>query len=629
MKTNNYTKSTRLNLPGLLGCQTVKALTSLALLLALCVGGVKQNLWCGIKDSLTLWRREAFRLRGAARLACVLVTLGCFVFAASVYAQTPDIGRAGSSSKVPTPGTKKLLGTLPKQNTAIYLGWKGYIDTQLDFSKFFDSDHTIMGWFLPQYPHGYEGPIFAENGSGAYLIGQDDYRSGDGGFKDEGSSVLFIQIGANKVLYLVPEFKANTWQHITVVRQNNKFMLYLNGSHKTPVKVTDAKNNTTVPDTEIEVSGSFTSKPSGTLRFGRRTSGSSTSKRDWQTYGLLDDVAVFQKALSAAEINALKNKKRLTGLEKDLIAGWCFDKPVSKESPLPPLLSFWRKDSTRTYKVPISSDRKSVADSQAFDNPLIIGETQVALKLPFYAGEVWQVVQGYGAVGGSHNGSAVFSYDFGFHKNADYGPYHPAGAGNVPFLASVSGKAVGYVKDSAKTGLEINRITLKHAAEEYITYLHLAKKSLPTVVKGGTCEPDTEYCLIAEAGAPHFPQGSVIGEIGPIARHLHLAGRSGLTDGTVIPVAFTDYRASDDGGKTWVHVLRGHPKAGQLIKREPAEACDKIANGIAALKKAKQSLAEQLKSAAPGQKSFFAEQVKEVHAKIQAKEKELEVCLRK
>ena len=38
--------------------------------------------------------------------------------------------------------------------------------------------------------------------------------------------------------------------------------------------------------------------------------------------------------------------------------------------------------------------------------------------------------------------------------------------------------------------------------------------------------------------------------------------------------------------------------------------------------------AEQLKSAG-GQKPFFAEQVKEVQAKIEAKEKELEVCLRK
>jgi hypothetical protein len=39
-----------------------------------------------------------------------------------------------------------------KINKAFYFGWNGYIDTQLSFSQFFDQDHTITGWFMPQSP---------------------------------------------------------------------------------------------------------------------------------------------------------------------------------------------------------------------------------------------------------------------------------------------------------------------------------------------------------------------------------------------------------------------------------------------------------------------------------------------
>ncbi|MEW6207086.1 MAG: LamG-like jellyroll fold domain-containing protein, partial [Acidobacteriota bacterium] len=134
---------------------------------------------------------------------------------------------------------------LPKQNQAFYLGWQGYIDTQLDFSQFFNADHTIMAWFMPQYPYAYEGPIFAENGNGTYAIGQGNYRAGNGGYKDEGDPVFQMQIGDKKVLYLVPDFKESAllkvhpWVHVAVVRQNNKFKLYVDGSLRTPIKIID------------------------------------------------------------------------------------------------------------------------------------------------------------------------------------------------------------------------------------------------------------------------------------------------------------------------------------------------------------------------------------------------------
>jgi hypothetical protein len=128
-----------------------------------------------------------------------------------------------------------------------------------------------MAWFMPQYPYAYEGPIFAENGTGIFSVGQGDCRSGDGGFLDAGDPVLFVQLGSKKVIYLVPEFKRDVWQHIAVVRKSNTLKLYVNGIYKTPVKVNKKKRNTIAPDSEIDASAITSSLPYGTLRFGRRT----------------------------------------------------------------------------------------------------------------------------------------------------------------------------------------------------------------------------------------------------------------------------------------------------------------------------------------------------------------------
>src|SRR5262249_12213832 len=60
-------------------------------------------------------------------------------------------------------------------NLGVALGWRGYADTDLNFSEFFSGDHTVMVRFMPQYPNAYPGPILAENGSGTYVIGQGEY----------------------------------------------------------------------------------------------------------------------------------------------------------------------------------------------------------------------------------------------------------------------------------------------------------------------------------------------------------------------------------------------------------------------------------------------------------------------
>ncbi len=86
---------------------------------------------------------------------------------------------------------KNLLPKFGQESRAIKVAQKGYVDTDLSFNEFFSGPHTIMAWVMPEYVHNYYGPIFAESGGGYFVVGQGDYRSGNGGRKKAGDPVLY------------------------------------------------------------------------------------------------------------------------------------------------------------------------------------------------------------------------------------------------------------------------------------------------------------------------------------------------------------------------------------------------------------------------------------------------------
>jgi len=147
--------------------------------------------------------------------------------------------------------------------------------------------------------------MVAENGTGTFWVGQGDYRWGNGGSKMAGDPVLFALIGTSSQVYTVPDLHLPAlWAHLAIVRSGNTFTLYLNGSALSP---------------SINYSGP---NPLGNLRLGRRTHGKEHGKNGessyiGQFYGFMDDVAVFDRALSVSEINNLRNSG-LTGSEAGL-----------------------------------------------------------------------------------------------------------------------------------------------------------------------------------------------------------------------------------------------------------------------------------------------------------------------
>lgn len=464
-----------------------------------------------------------------------------------------------------------MLYGVPAQNRGLYFGWQGFADTDVNFSQFFDADHTLTAWFMPQYTSAYQGAVFAENGAGTYHVGFGNYLVGDRSYKDQGNPVFLIQVGSLTALYLIPELKKGQWSHLAVVRRAGTIELYVNGIRKTPVKI-DAAAKMTSPAPEITIPAGLTSKPTGTLRFGRRTPGTTGSNRDWQLYGTLDDVGLFTKALSATEIAAVRAKPRLTGGESGLLAAWGFDKRATGDLPLHTKMRT-ATDNDRAYAVNLSSDRNNGQDAVVFNNPFINGATQVQVRLPFKPNEVWKVNQEYDTADWSHVGPAAFCYDFGlvgstapsFIPNANT---YPFGTAHAPVYNVATGKAVAYLRNGGvnDNNRERNSLSIRTATGEVMSYLHFADSSLTSAVQGGNWDASVGKYVIPDATAPTIPLGQKVGEAGPGALHLHFGGENLSDGGVTFPVAFSNYYVSSDKGLTWTPVARGIPRKGQYIK---------------------------------------------------------------
>jgi hypothetical protein len=411
---------------------------------------------------------------------------------------------------------------------ALGLSWKGHVDTNLAFSEFFGANHTIALRFMPQYPNTYEGPLVAENGSGQFVIGQGDWLGGTSGTK------LYLAVGSQARNYNVT-LTAGQWHHLAVVATSTSthrvFTLYLNGTALgSPLYVA-------LSDAQLPGAGS-------TLRFGKRTTGQTINGRNAQYYGFIDDVAIFNRALSTAEIQSLNNSVlNLTGSESGLVAGYTFNTgslPASLSRPVSLLSGAERID--------VSTNRNNAADAPNLPVP----SQHVEMTLPFPAGEAWEVIQGYDEAGGSHKGYASFCWDLVL---AD----QPQSASNgKPFHAAAPGTVVT-VAESNSPGGATNLIEVQQSVGEIAGYLHL-KKDTALPAAGATVIREQNLAQVGDTGA----------SIG--AYHLHFA-MTDKKDGTpgfvTFPIAFSHYEVRDAAG-VWHYVYRGVPKSGDVIRAAAA-----------------------------------------------------------
>ena len=299
---------------------------------------------------------------------------------------------------------------------AYRIAHNGQVDTDLQFSEFFGDSFTLTAWVMPEFTYNWNGAIFTVKGlpgGGTFQVGQGDYRSGNGGYLQAGDPVLEVKLNGAKALYLAPGYQRRQWNHIAVVRVNAMYVgpilqLYLNGKKLQPFNQT----------LDILVSQSGNPAPSGTLRLGRQGKA--------QFYGLIDDVAVYNKAMSPSALAELMTAP-ITGMHPNLIAAYTFDKYSGMI--FPPSPNRIATPNSRAFYVG-NAYPHSASDSVLFDNPFLVSPSSVVRRLPFPPGQIWRVNYEFDDQGGSHNGTAAFSWDFGrLDAPTAQDPRHRGGAG--------------------------------------------------------------------------------------------------------------------------------------------------------------------------------------------------------
>jgi concanavalin A-like lectin/glucanase superfamily protein len=440
---------------------------------------------------------------------------------------------------------------------ALTFGNGGYADLAVTFGEFVQADHTLTLRFMPQYPYGQSGPMLSDTGvSNIYSFGQGDYRSGNGSDGVLGQSVLSVRIGSSSVVYLVTGFTdqvggpvgyRDVWQHLAVVREGNGFRTYLNGHRLTAFSGTETFPSDLPSDTTP-------------LRLGRRGYD--------QFYGLIGEVAIYTRALSATELTTAAGQW-LTGDEQGLLAGFTFSSssmpaPLNRTvtlpiaADIPDYVTANADQPVPAYYVDVSPNHDSAADRKRYD----LRPSKVGATLPFCAGEWWHVVQGHDDPTSSHNGYATFSFDF-TRLNGE--------TPHATIIAAAPGRL--YYADDQEDDDGGNAISVYHAANERAVYMHLQKNSVRNNFP--TLHDNPENLPISQQ--PTFAARDRLTNVGDplsVGPHLHFAistqhGDTFADNGVGQPVGILGYYQSKDNGETWKQVPLGVPAKGDMISRYP------------------------------------------------------------
>jgi len=421
-----------------------------------------------------------------------------------------------------------------KLNHAAALGWREYVQTDLDMSEFYNSNFTLAARFMLQYPKAYVGPILATSGDGLEISKQDD------------AGTLVARFGNTSATYTSVNLQAGQWYHLALVRDNNALKLYLDGQPICPAGVASC---------EVGVDSL---SPSGTLRLGRPGSSPISGSAESQYYGFIDDVAIFKTALSQNAIQSLINTPRLSGSEANLFAGWTFDNGTPSGADLPQKLArpveYRRITATGTVasQYPLTALVSQTRDSAADLKFMKFPNNQVALTLPFPKGEAWKVSQGWqGSI--SHHGRAAFAWDFVLAGKP------VADTKGKPFYAAAGGPVIELRTDrDSCSGWPANHIDVEHAPDEIGVYLHFIKNKASV----GLNQNVVTGTKLAETGDT--------GNTGCGNYHLHFALHN-MTEShagnlVTIPATFENYEASTDNGAHWSKVVKGIPKQDEWVR---------------------------------------------------------------
>ena len=466
---------------------------------------------------------------------------------------------------------------LAPSNRAVALTYGGAVDTDLTFSEFWDGDFTLTVRFMEQFPFAYAGPLLSNEGKGDFIVGQGDYFWEAGHHPSKGNwpwkspegrkakvPMLSLWRGADQVVGKAPTIHANEWHQLALVKQNGQLQMMLDGK-----AIGDGVAAGTAPD--------------GTLRIGRPGTGHTMQDgRDGQFYGLVDDVALYKKALTASDL-ANGAGGRLSARESGLAAGYTFDTPNANGRPFPIPLNRRATLLHKTWSrfVPVAESRK---DADADAGGMLTFAVPGKHILPIPENEEWYVIQGYADGTGSHNGYAAFCVDLDLAKGQPQTLGTPFTSASNGFLTAVRESGVTDTPD-----IPVNAIVVRQAPGFWAGYLHMKEKSFSQKFQAGKWAKENTKAgkLVIPAaediqGATAWvTAGETLGLVSSVgagkgAYHLHFAisdhpdlsmfpNLKGKTFAT-IPAGFRDYEVKQPNG-TWKKVALGYLQAGAVVRR--------------------------------------------------------------
>ncbi|MFP2909561.1 LamG domain-containing protein [Pyxidicoccus sp. 3LFB2] len=471
-------------------------------------------------------------------------------------AKTEEPGPVSREGLEVTGESQAGLGVYEVEPRAYKLGHRGGLDTGVLLGSFVGQPFTLTAWVMPEYTHNDHGPFFTErSGTGnMFFFGQGDYWNGDVDRTDKipGMPVLLVSIAGKSVSYLAPNYTLRRWNHVALVRgADSRLRAYVDGAELIPFSRSGTASNIPLGAGDV--------LPNGTLSFGSRNESQPVDDYDrfTQFYGLIDDVAVYTRALSQSELTAMATSGSTFSNTQGLLAGWTFDRygtGVSVPPPLNPALN----PRGRLHHLVVSGTRAS-SDASRLEAAAYISPSSGSFTLPFARGESWRVVQAPDHPTGSHNGDDAFCWDL-VQVDAPDGIFNSTGTAGVMLRAATEG-VVSVVQESHNPvpgGSQETNAVMQQATsvatgwpvpDEFIVYRHLQFLSAVPEVGDG------------------LSVGDAVGRVGYNARHLHIGMRQDPDVGFTVPMAFSNYEVWDWPTLQWRAVSRGMPKEDDIVRR--------------------------------------------------------------
>ncbi len=354
-------------------------------------------------------------------------------------------------------------------NSAPGFRWKSRVNLNNDFDVISASNanYTISAKFFPQYPLPHYGIIFTANGSSGHklVIAQQlsDEQCYDPvhhtGCVENLKPAISLWVDRTETKHYVtalkPGLRIGQWNHVAVVFKNGiGWQVFLNGINV--ISVAD---------------GGF--RPYGKMTIGN----ASTYSKLTQFYGLIDDVAVFTKALTGDALKDLKDTPRLPANMLAMKYGWSFDATPTLTA----------ESSTPTYSINAVSvgisDNRIPQDIGRMPKPI----QSATYRLPIPDEYEFYVVMGNSS--GHHSDKWAWTWDFIYAgKRSDSTATRQASDPVALNRSSGKGRKLVAAADGEIVqanwnfwegdGQDVpNSVEIRHASGEYSSYYHFTMNS--------------------------------------------------------------------------------------------------------------------------------------------------------